>query len=173
MPFLPGRAYIIDGPEAGRITPPRQRATLNEWAVPFAVAIPAAGAALAAAGLLVSVFTRHFGAVALLAAYPAAILSGVLLVLGALLLRVQQAEIRLNESCPQRNVPPIRATVTGTLGTDISFGVGAAGAAASLFIAAVAMIHRTLWARLVFLTLATLALALGALLVFLVEPELP
>jgi hypothetical protein len=125
-------------------------------------------AALAAVGLLVSLLTRNFGIVSLLIAYPAVIASGVLVLFCGIGLLTRLTEIDKAEAAVAR-IPGL--TVNMTVGMDVMAATGSAAAAMLLFTLAILMIHRRLWARIVFAVLALLGVGLLGLLLTMARDE--
>jgi hypothetical protein len=166
IPLLKGPVTTLSGPNTAGLRPPNLESSVNSTGLVIILGMVAVAVLLAVAGFLVSLLTRDFGLPALLSAYPAVILAGLLLGFLAILLVAQLQTIEKEEArikAPQFGRPaPAGLTLSISPGQDLVIPTGAAAAATLLLTLTILLMHRSLWARIVFGCLAFLGLALGA-----------
>jgi hypothetical protein len=158
-PFLPGVSAEFTGPGAANLSARRQ-ATFKEDKILFVIALPAAAAGLALAGLLAGLFRRRFSVPTLLLTYPAAILSLVILILATVAFRTIPESLAA-EAQASIKTPGVQVTVKP--GIDLYTAVAAAGAAALFLLIAVVLTLRRTWSRSIFIVLEVLLLSFGVL----------
>jgi hypothetical protein len=155
----PGGARVLDHPPAKN---ENREKLLNIF---FIVSVSTAGLALF--GFVLSLVRKQLGLAALLTAYPAVLASGGILVLCTIGLLAQLDEIERHRGMVTRE----KGTLDAHPGLDLYAGVGSAGAATVLLAVAILLIHRRLWARIVFGTLAVLGLLGAAGFIYLAKTE--
>jgi hypothetical protein len=157
IPYLPGPSYkaTLSSSKEVDMSPPKNERYQKLLNILFLVS--ASGAGLALLGFVISLARKRLGLAALLTAYPAVLASGGILVLCTMGVLAQMDEIEQMRKVLARD----NTTLTGRPGLDLYTGVGCAGAATILLAVAILLIHRSLWARILFGSFAVLGL-LGA-----------